>query len=140
MNYIYSAAHNYFYPVILKSDYENSGRWPSDGVPIADAVFNKFSCAAPGGKMRGTGNDGFPCWIDVPPPTADEFIAHAETEKQRLLVLANAAITPLSDAVELEIATADEINLYAKWRKYRVLLNRVDTDIAPNIEWPIIPA
>lgn len=25
------------------------------------------------------------------------------------------------------------------WKKYRVLLNRVDTSTAPDIEWPEIP-
>ncbi|EJZ1390201.1 tail fiber assembly protein, partial [Escherichia coli] len=25
------------------------------------------------------------------------------------------------------------------WKKYRVLLNRVDTSTAPHIEWPVIP-
>ncbi|EOA1639273.1 tail fiber assembly protein, partial [Escherichia coli] len=26
------------------------------------------------------------------------------------------------------------------WKKYRVLLNRVDTSTAPDIEWPTSPA
>ncbi|EOU6101995.1 tail fiber assembly protein, partial [Escherichia coli] len=26
------------------------------------------------------------------------------------------------------------------WNKYRVLLNRVDTSTAPDIEWPTSPA
>ncbi|EFF0700519.1 tail fiber assembly protein, partial [Escherichia coli] len=25
------------------------------------------------------------------------------------------------------------------WKKYRVLLNRVDTSTAPDIEWPTMP-
>ncbi|ELW5865089.1 tail fiber assembly protein, partial [Escherichia coli] len=25
------------------------------------------------------------------------------------------------------------------WKKYRVLLNRVDTSTAPDIEWPVKP-
>ncbi|EHW7221068.1 tail fiber assembly protein, partial [Escherichia coli] len=25
------------------------------------------------------------------------------------------------------------------WKKYRVLLNRVDTSTAPDIEWPALP-
>ncbi|HDP9832572.1 TPA: tail fiber assembly protein [Escherichia coli] len=25
------------------------------------------------------------------------------------------------------------------WKKYRVLLNRVDTSTAPDIEWPTVP-
>ncbi|HHI0038141.1 tail fiber assembly protein, partial [Escherichia coli] len=29
--------------------------------------------------------------------------------------------------------------LLAAWKKYRVLLNRVDTSTAPDIEWPATP-
>uniref|UniRef100_UPI001560676E tail fiber assembly protein n=1 Tax=Escherichia coli TaxID=562 RepID=UPI001560676E len=41
--------------------------------------------------------------------------------------------------VELEIATEEEKALLAAWKKYRVLLNRVDTSTAPDIEWPANP-
>ncbi|MCE7685092.1 tail fiber assembly protein, partial [Escherichia coli] len=46
---------------------------------------------------------------------------------------------PLQDAVDLEIATEEEASLLAAWKKYRVLLNRVDTSVAPDIEWPAVP-
>ncbi|ENI9457485.1 tail fiber assembly protein, partial [Escherichia coli] len=39
----------------------------------------------------------------------------------------------------LEIATEEEISLLEAWKKYRVLLNRVDTSTAPDIEWPTGP-
>ncbi|MBW0652348.1 tail fiber assembly protein, partial [Escherichia coli] len=29
--------------------------------------------------------------------------------------------------------------MQAAWKKYRVLLNRVDTSVAPDIEWPAVP-
>ncbi|WP_270355699.1 tail fiber assembly protein, partial [Escherichia coli] len=46
---------------------------------------------------------------------------------------------PLQDAVDLEIATEEEISLLEAWKKYRVLLNRVNTTTAPDIEWPVAP-
>ncbi|HAX1725349.1 TPA: tail fiber assembly protein, partial [Escherichia coli] len=49
-------------------------------------------------------------------------------------------IAPLQDAVELELATEEENSLLEAWKKYRVLLNRVDTSVAPDIEWPTSPA
>ncbi len=52
---------------------------------------------------------------------------------------ANEHIAPLQDAVDLEIATEEEASLLAAWKKYRVLLNRVDTSVAPDIEWPAVP-
>ncbi|MCV3029668.1 tail fiber assembly protein, partial [Escherichia coli] len=48
-------------------------------------------------------------------------------------------IAPLQDAVDLEIATEEENSLLEAWKKYRVLLNRVDTSTAPDIEWPEEP-
>ena len=48
-------------------------------------------------------------------------------------------IAPLQDAVDLEIATEEESSLLEAWNKYRVLLNRVDTSTAPDIEWPANP-
>ncbi|EHS4736056.1 tail fiber assembly protein, partial [Salmonella enterica subsp. enterica serovar Lansing] len=40
------------------------------------------------------------------------------------------------DAVELDIATSEERAQLNEWKKYRVLVNRVDTS-APD--WPDIP-
>ncbi|HAL7766072.1 TPA: tail fiber assembly protein, partial [Escherichia coli] len=45
-------------------------------------------------------------------------------------------ISPLQDAVDLEIATEEEISLLTAWKKYRVLLNRVDI-LEPV--WPVQP-
>ncbi|EFG6909164.1 tail fiber assembly protein, partial [Escherichia coli] len=48
-------------------------------------------------------------------------------------------IAPLQDAADLEIATEEEISLLEAWKKYRVLLNRVDTSTSQDIEWPALP-
>ncbi|WP_354636978.1 tail fiber assembly protein (plasmid) [Morganella morganii] len=69
--------------------------------------------------------------------TAD--IAAAEAQKQYLLSEAAEAIAPLQDAVDLGMATQEEEALLKAWKKYRVLLNRVDTSTAPDIVWPVKP-
>lgn len=69
-------------------------------------------------------------------PVAEQ---RAAAEKNRLLATASDAIAPLQDAVELEIATDKEIAQLGAWKKYRVMLNRVDTSTAPDIEWPEAP-
>lgn len=48
-------------------------------------------------------------------------------------------IEPLQDAVDLDMATDEEKSRYDAWRKYRVLLMRVDTSQAPDINWPDPP-
>ena len=63
----------------------------------------------------------------------------AEAEKLRRRAIVDAAIVPLSDAVELDEATDEEIIKLKEWKKYRVALNRIDTSSAPNIDWPKQP-
>ncbi|WP_143369408.1 tail fiber assembly protein, partial [Escherichia coli] len=66
-------------------------------------------------------------------------IREAEETKNSLMQVASEHIAPLQDAVDLEIATEEETSLLEAWKKYRVLLNRVDTSVAPDIEWPAAP-
>ncbi|MEX6145961.1 tail fiber assembly protein [Providencia hangzhouensis] len=74
-----------------------------------------------------------------PPVSKEQHIAEAEQKKQILLSEAAESMAPLQDAVDLDIATDEEIALLKEWKKYRVLLNRVDTSTAPDIEWPVKP-
>lgn len=69
----------------------------------------------------------------------DELIALALEKKKSLMVAAGEAMAPLQDAVELEVATEEEKELLIDWKRYRVLLNRVDVCSAPEIEWPPVP-
>ncbi|MDI7238750.1 tail fiber assembly protein [Providencia huaxiensis] len=74
-----------------------------------------------------------------PPIPKEQLIAEAEQQKQSLLAEANNAIASLQDAVDLNIATEAEAAALQEWKIYRVLLNRVDTSTAPDIEWPEKP-
>lgn len=74
-----------------------------------------------------------------PPVTREQLIAEAEARKQALIAEANAAIAPLQYAVDLDMATHEEESLLKEWKKYRVMLNRVDTSTAPDIDWPVKP-
>ena len=63
----------------------------------------------------------------------------ATSQKKQLLSEANAQIEYLQDAADAEIATDAEATLLAALKKYRVLLNRINVNQAPDIEWPIAP-
>ena len=63
----------------------------------------------------------------------------ATSQKKQLLSDVNEQISYLQDAADADIATDAEITLLAVLKKYRVLLNRIDVNQAPNIEWPIKP-
>ncbi|WP_272665076.1 tail fiber assembly protein [Providencia sp. PROV174] len=137
-NYYYSASTNAFYPVSLEQDYIDASTFPSDAMLVENAVFEEFT-RVNSGKVRATNEKGLPVWIEAPEPTQTELIAEAEYQKQALLTEATAAIAPLQDAVDLGIATDEEREQLKKWKNYRVLINRVDTSIAPNINWPEKP-
>ncbi|WP_395274949.1 tail fiber assembly protein [Enterobacter bugandensis] len=65
-----------------------------------------------------------------------DYAAEAQSRKQELLNQANNVIATLQDAVELDMATVEEADHLTQWRKYRVLLSRVDVT-APV--WPEVP-
>uniref|UniRef100_UPI0035C6B30D tail fiber assembly protein n=1 Tax=Serratia quinivorans TaxID=137545 RepID=UPI0035C6B30D len=75
-------------------------------------------------------------WVS---PTRESLIAAAEVDKSTRSAIAESAISPLERAVRLNIATEEENDSLAKWEIYSVLLNRIDTSSAPNIEWPVMP-
>lgn len=68
-----------------------------------------------------------------------DYIVEAEGQRQLLLQDAATAIAPLQDAADLGIATDEETSRLMEWRRYRVLLSRVDVNNAPDIEWPEVP-
>ncbi|XMM17912.1 tail fiber assembly protein [Escherichia coli] len=67
-------------------------------------------------------------------------VREAEETKKSLMQAVSDQIAPFFDVVNLEIATEEEASLLTAWKKYRVLLNRIDTSTAPDIDWPTIPA
>lgn len=66
-------------------------------------------------------------------------IADAEFRKAQLRAQADSEITWRLDAVDAGIATEQEETELASWKKYRVLLMRIDTSKATGIEWPEPP-
>lgn len=67
-------------------------------------------------------------------------VQFAAQMKAQLMAGATKQIDPLQDAVDLDMGTDEEKMQLTAWRKYRVLLSRVNTSTAPDITWPSIPA
>ncbi|EHI1800100.1 TPA: tail fiber assembly protein [Salmonella enterica subsp. enterica] len=72
-------------------------------------------------------------WVNDEAAETAARLHEAEGTKSRLLQMASGKIAPLQDAVDLGIATDDEKAQLDEWKKYRVLVNRVDTS---NPDWP----
>lgn len=130
----YSPSENAFY------DPEINVVIPKDAIQITDNEWSDLLSGQAKGKLIACGADLRPCLTEQPLPTADELISQAEDKRIRLRAEADTIIQPLQDAVDLGIATDDEASQLIAWKKYRVMLMRVNTEDAENIKWPEQPA
>lgn len=72
---------------------------------------------------------------------ADQVLAGVVAETARRRIVADAAIAPLQDAVDIDDATDIETALLKAWKKYRVALNRLPEQAGypTAVDWPAIP-
>lgn len=133
--YKWSAKYNAFFPVSLLPSYEEHWEDLSDLVDVDDDVEIEFNREPPDGKVRVV-IDGLPAWADTPALTQEELAAMAEQMKSSLRSTADSEISWRQDAVDTDMATEQEVAELAEWKKYRVLLMRVDTT---NPVWPAPP-
>ncbi|HGJ5856472.1 tail fiber assembly protein [Arsenophonus nasoniae] len=73
--------------------------------------------------------------------TLDERQTQARQKQTRLLQEAAREMAPLQDASDLDMTTDAEKASLLAWKKYRVLLNRVDisASLDGDIDWPQQP-
>ncbi|MHA1067002.1 tail fiber assembly protein [Enterobacter ludwigii] len=101
-----------------------------DGMSVAEVAGVPEGCSIDGDWMF-DGEKVIPVPVD--------YVAQAEREKSRLAKDAEAAIAPLQRAVKYNIDTLEEASLLEEWEIYTVLLSRIDTSQAPDINWPRPP-
>ncbi|EIT7186252.1 tail fiber assembly protein [Serratia marcescens] len=140
MSYGFSASTGAFYVYEDRASYEENGNWPADVKPVSEEVWEAYCGQGPAGKVRGADRKGLPCWVDAPPPTKSMLVAAAERKKAELLDVAGKVIAPLQDADDLAIATEEEAAQLRLWKTYRVQLNRINPQDAPETDWPLPPA
>ncbi|MDN2488519.1 tail fiber assembly protein [Kosakonia sacchari] len=141
MKSVYSPYEHVIYNSVFYEDYQRAGTWPTDGVEISDKDAITFNGSRePTGKMLDY-REGALCWIDRPSPefTKEQLITLAEQKKSSLRATADAETSWRQDAVDAGIATEEESAALIEWQKYRVILMRIDTSKAPDIEWPVLP-
>ncbi|EGT4353509.1 tail fiber assembly protein [Cronobacter sakazakii] len=118
--------------VIRTADYDISALWPLN---MAVAEVTKESVPQDfniDGEWMFDGKEIVPVPVD--------HIGKAEATRQRLLSLASQSIAPLQDAVDLGVSTEEEELLLKAWKIFRIEVNRINTSMAPNIEWPSKPS
>ncbi|VAS54273.1 phage tail fiber assembly protein [Klebsiella quasipneumoniae] len=107
----------------------DASRFYPVGYSVVDIDSLPENCDAAGGWMYSKGK------VVVYAAKTQE---DAGRTKKRLMQAADARIAVLSDAQLLGMATVEEAQELEAWRKYRVLLSRVETS-ANNITWPEVP-
>ncbi|NHB91927.1 phage tail protein [Photorhabdus cinerea] len=78
-------------------------------------------------------------WVTDKYIIKDSQIKQAEKQQVALLRQANETVTLLQHGVDTELASEKEKLLLIDWKKYLVLLSRVDISSAPDISWPEKP-
>ena len=131
----YSASKNGFYFEEDKAAFIDGVGWPADAQIISNKWYQHLIAGQASGRQITANQYGQP--ILITPPV--DYIGAADSEKTQRLAEATAKIAPLQDAVDLGIATDDEVAQLNAWKTYRVEVNRVDTSTAPDITWPVPP-
>jgi len=130
----YSPSNNAFYDTAINKVI------PDDAIDITETEWADLLNGQAEGKLIACGADFRPCLTAQPLPTADELISLAKDKRSRLRAEADTAIQPLQDASDLGIVTEDEANQLIAWKKYRVMLMRIDIEEIKEIIWPKQPA
>ncbi|OCQ54639.1 Caudovirales tail fiber assembly protein [Photorhabdus australis subsp. thailandensis] len=78
-------------------------------------------------------------WVTDTKAQKASQIEQAEQQRSALSQNANETVALLQDTVDLDMATEAEKAALQAWKKYRVMLSRVDISQAPNIKWPDQP-
>ncbi|EFH3319824.1 tail fiber assembly protein [Escherichia coli] len=128
-------------PTFIPESWKSDGtytkeNWPPDAVLLTEEETTAYWMIAPPEGKQLIAVDGKPAWVDIPPPTPEEQVAINERQRAKLRAIAGTEIAWRQDAVDAGIATDEETAALAGWKKYRVLLMRVNT---ANPVWPTPP-
>lgn len=111
--------------------------WPDkeDLVEIDNDEYERYSSQPPRGHILAADLNGKPTWQEVPGQIEENNVGIIKS----LMAVASAKIAPLQDAVDLDIATEDEIAALKEWKLYRIKLNRIDTTVT-DLNLPVAPS
>lgn len=134
----FSPSLNAFIPAEWKTDgtYPDN-KWPSDAIEATEAETSAFWKINPPAGMV-LGNDaGRPAWIKLPEPTKEELITEAENKKNILISTAMQSISFIQLKLQVgRVLNQSEENKLNAAIDYIDAINAVETNTAPNINWP----
>lgn len=82
-----------------------------------------------------------PCWLDIPAPSQDELVTHAESMRQQRIDEANVYINSRQWPGKAAIGRlrGEELAQYNLWLDYLDALEATEITAAPDIRWPEPP-
>lgn len=102
-------------------------------------IFNDLTYSEPKPSMFHKWNNEARKWVEDVNERAQYFYEQNIITKNSLINEANIKISTLQDIIDLDMQESDEEMQLKLWRKYRIMLTRVDTDNTTDIEWPKKP-
>ncbi|MFU9135722.1 tail fiber assembly protein [Erwinia tasmaniensis] len=96
---------------------------------------NTVSVVATGEFVKWNGKT----WVQDPDAVKADAVRAATDQKNEQIREATLLINTLNDAAELGMSSEEEATKLLEWKKYRVLLTRIDPTEAPEINWPPVP-
>lgn len=132
MTLFYNSGTNGFYDT-------NIGNVPKNSIEITTEYHKQLLELQSAGYVIQPDEHGRPAAVDLV-LTAEEIIAKNKLEKQKRLDTANKNIEILQDIIDLDMSEGDEIAQLKLWKRYRVLLTRVDVNSADvDVDFPLPP-
>ena len=126
----YNSKNNGFYD-------SNINDIPGDSVEISDEYHAELLEKQSNGLVIQSDENGYPIAVEHV-LTVDEIIMINTAKQQKLLNEANKNISILQDAIDFDMSEDGDEEKLKAWKKYRILLNRIDTsDI--NVIFPEKP-
>ena len=110
---------------------------PDDLIELTDSEKELFWKRPPPDDKQLGSSDGRPVWASI---SLEQQVSAAVQKKNTLRTAADSEIAWLQDAVDAEIATDEEVALLAEWKKYRIILMRIDALKSPDTDWPTLPS
>ncbi|MGP9063141.1 tail fiber assembly protein [Klebsiella quasipneumoniae subsp. similipneumoniae] len=131
MTIYYSPSTNGLYP-----DGElYGGNLPPDVVLLSLSQYQELIQGQSAGKVITPNGSEVPYLSE---PTVN-YQEQANRKLTELRSKADTEILPLQDAVDLAMASNEEVTRLNEWKAYRLALYRLDISDAKNIDWPIAP-
>lgn len=127
----YSASNNGFFASDINE------KIPNDAIEINAELYAELLQKQSSGFVIQSDENGYPVAVERV-LSADDSKSINESKQQKFIIEANEKIAVLQDSIDLDMQEFNEEEQLKQWKKYRILVTRVDTN-ANDIEWPEKP-